>query len=106
MGMFASVLRRPGSDCTNGGVSSKYDNVVVINVPGPFEPTDRCPAVRLDVHVGNVVVHPVVPDGVKKSWFMMGGNFLYSSDSRFAKTVEEMCGHPFYGAVPIHDRVE
>jgi hypothetical protein len=31
-------------------------------------------------------------------WTMMGGNFLYSSDSRFRDA--------FGGPIPIHDRVE
>ena len=37
---------------------------------------------------------------------MMGGNYAATSDSRFSDKVEQMLGHHFYGAVPIHDRVE
>jgi hypothetical protein len=37
---------------------------------------------------------------------MMGGNYAATSDSRFSDKIEEMLGHGFYGAVPIHDRVE
>ena len=37
---------------------------------------------------------------------MFGGNYGATSDSRFSEKVEEMMGSSFYGAVPIHDRVE
>ena len=37
---------------------------------------------------------------------MMGGNYAATSDSRFSDKIEQMLGHHFYGAIPIHDRVE
>jgi hypothetical protein len=37
---------------------------------------------------------------------MFGGNFGYSSDSRFSEAVRELTGSPHYGAVPIHDRFD
>jgi hypothetical protein len=106
MGMLASVFRNPLGDCTNDGLSSKYSTVVIVNVPGPFKPDDKYPAVQLELCYGNVIAKPVVNDSEYKPWFMFGGNFLYTSDSRFRETLEEMLGHKFYGAIPIHDRVE
>src|SRR5215472_13775018 len=34
---------------SNGGISAKYDKVVVIDMPGPFEPSADAPAVKLVV---------------------------------------------------------
>lgn len=50
--------------------------------------------------VGNDDMHPgcVGP--------MMDGNFLHSSDSRFAAECERVLGARFYGAVALHDRYE
>lgn len=33
-------------------------------------------------------------------------NYAATSDSRFADLVSQLTGHPFYGAVAIHDRIE
>jgi hypothetical protein len=48
----------------------------------------------------------VIPEEAEGKWTMMGGNYAATSDSRFSDKIEEMLGHGFYGAVPIHDRVE
>jgi hypothetical protein len=34
------------------------------------------------------------------SWYMFGGSFIFTSDSRFRQAID------FYGAVPLHDRRE
>ena len=103
MGMLVSVLRTR-SDCTNGGLSAKYDRIVIVNGEGPFEPDEKTPAFKL-VHRnigGRNVVHaePVEPAASGNIGWLAGGNFCATSDSRF----DEAIG--FYGAVSIHDRQE
>lgn len=112
MGMIVSVLRNVElGDCTNGGLTSKFGRLCVVNVDGPFEPREDMPAVMLVENAQRTC--KIVPaenvDGqwqpVKK-WWMMGGNYATTSDSRFADAVEKLLGHRFYGAVAVHDRTE
>jgi hypothetical protein len=37
---------------------------------------------------------------------MFGGCYVATSDSRFSRKIENLLGFPYYGAVPLHDRVE
>lgn len=37
---------------------------------------------------------------------MFGGNYAATSDARFGELIAELLGHPFYGAVAVHDRIE
>lgn len=37
---------------------------------------------------------------------MFNGRYIAASDDRFTETVERITGHPFDGAVPLHDRYE
>ena len=48
----------------------------------------------------------LVPYDRDGKWTMFGGNFAYTSDSRFSEAVSAIVGYRFYGAVPIHDRIE
>jgi len=109
MGLTVSILRDPLGDGTNGGVSSTPIRACVVNIPGPFEPDDRHPALILidRGRYGKVLYPAHKKDGrwtqltpSDKVGPMFGGNFAYSSDSRFGDAVG------FYGAVPIHDRFE
>jgi hypothetical protein len=108
MGLLAFVYKN-GSDCTNGGLTSKADKICVVNVDGPFNPNDETPAFKLVTHAGCAVLKPVddngneIKDGIGP---MMGGNYASTSDSRFSRAVEKLLGHNFYGAVPVHDRFE
>lgn len=98
MGLLVSVYRSPGLDCTNGGVSSTADTLCIVNIDGPFEPSDTHPAARLIRSGGIARIIPEQPgEGVGP---MFGGHFAATSDSRFSRAVG------FYGAVPIHDRWE
>jgi len=50
VGLRAEVFTTPlyaKGDCSNGGISSKFETVTFVNVDGPFEPDDRAPAVML-----------------------------------------------------------
>jgi hypothetical protein len=112
MGLHVSVYRNAElrGDFTNGGISSSADHLTVVNVSGPFEPSDDAPAVALiDGALGTKILVPVLQDS-KGKWQrvraqghvgpMAGGNYAASSDSRFGEAVG------FYGAVSIHDRFE
>lgn len=109
MGLLISVYRSPDMvDCTNGGKSSQFDRLTLVNVKGPSEPSQDAPAAWL-------VKHPTVPgvafivckDPETKQSGMFGGNFGYTSDSRFAEAMRKMTGlEQFHGAAKIHDRYE
>jgi hypothetical protein len=101
MGMIVYVYRdADGSDCTAGGISSKFNKLTIINVDGPFDPTPDAPAVVLENGpLNSMRIVPVFkPEGAVGPMF--GGNYAASSDSR----VRDAIG--FYGAVAIHDRFE
>jgi hypothetical protein len=96
-GMSVSVYRdADGGDCTLGGISSKYKRLILVGacVPEIFEETEDCPSILLKIHMGQPIA---VPDTDK--WTMMGGNFLYTCDSRFRENV-----NPY--PIRIHDRIE
>lgn len=105
MGLDVNVYRNNHGDCTINGISKDHDSLCLINVDGPFEPDDKCPAAVLVEHAGHAVVRPA-SSLTDKEWYMFGGNYAGCSDSRFRKAVEKITGHYFYGAVPIHDRNE
>jgi len=114
MGMIVHVHaarqnERVDGDCTNNGISAKVAAICVLNVDGPFKPSaDYPPALMIRrATVGNVVIVPCDENGVvKKGWSMFGGNFGYTSDSRFAEKVRELSGYQFSFPVAIHDRYE
>lgn len=116
MGLIANVYRAAdGRDCTLHGWSSKHETVCVVNADGPFEPRDDMPAVMIVRHRTMNTLHAVAVDDYDSgAWTMMGGNFLHSSDSRFAELCRKLLeeggvqsrAYFSYGAVPIHDRKE
>ena len=116
MGLIVSVYRDHrdphdwlgDNDATNGGITNHKTGVhqlTLVNVDGPFDPEPSRPAAwLLPGYVEGTV--KIVPVGVGDSWTMFGGNYAGTSDSRFTEAVEKITGATFYGAVPIHDRVE
>jgi hypothetical protein len=120
MGLTAYIYKSGLGDCSNGGISSRADKVTLVNVEGPFEPTEDRPAAMLvpGNTAGTVKVVAAVAgdDGTyapvkqngdgKQVGPMMGGAYVATSDSRFSRAVEDLLGHRFYGAVPLHDRFE
>jgi hypothetical protein len=91
------------TDCTNGGISGKFENLTLIGdgVDEVFAPDETAPAVTIVTReiAGDIYKHLVPCDENAKplpGWFMMGGNFGYCSDSRF----------PHKYPLPIHDRQE
>jgi len=108
MGLNVSVYRNSEFgeyDCTNGGISSANNCLNVVNCDGPFDPKDDRPAVMIvdDRPCGRPypkLVPAVFDEDTEtweraKGWFMFGGNYGGTSDSRFE-----------YNILPIHDRVE
>ena len=102
-------------DCTNHGISSKYDTLLIAcpegfidvdseNVPENFA------MVELRHVFGNTIIPTIYPADItvegkvvprEGKWWMMGGNYGATSDSRFSRMIGDM-----YGAVAIHDRYE
>lgn len=119
MGLFAQIYKHKGQDCSICGLSSKTDNVVIVNADGPFEPDAEAPAVLLIQGPGhgrerigaNIVAVPAVyVDGqwVEKTnsaaCRMCGGTFVHSCDTRFGEAVQALGGGR--GPVSLHDRFE
>lgn len=101
--IFSNPLYRK---CANGGLSEFHDEALVIGegIPEVFE-ANGLPVLKLVK--GNLPgLAKLVPAGMEGKWFMFGGNYAATSDSRFSKAVEKITGAPFSGALPIHDRVE
>lgn len=92
-------------DCTNNGVSSRFDTLLVI-CPDGFDvdeknpPENLCKVVRRRIRGRDVYHIEPVGRAMGVGW-MMGGNFAFSHDSRFGA----LCGNQ-YGALAIHDRQE
>ena len=106
MGMLVFVSRSSLGDSTNNGASKYVDGFCLTNVPGPFQPSDECPAaVVVDTQPFGRPYPHIVPADLLQASPMMGGNYAGTSDSRFCEFVREAGGGPF-GMLPIFDRVE
>ena len=109
IGVYRDARREAsGVDCTNNGISAKYDQLLLICDRGFIEVDEQNPPENLVKLVkrefpwcGTVYhIEPVArPDPGNVGW-MAGGNFAHTCDSRFS----EMTG--VYGALSIHDRQE
>ncbi len=110
MGLIVHIYRDTGMDCTLDGISKLFDYLTVVNVEGPFEPEEKRPAVMIVDDKPNGKPYPkLVPatwNDVKgewvrsEGWYMAGGNYGATSDSRFK--AEGMV----HDILPIHDRIE
>lgn len=114
MGLTVSVYANPQGDCTGGGISSKVIQLCIVNITGPSQPDEDSPAAMMVAGNAPGLVK-IVPASYNEErnewsstpgWAMMGGNYASTSDSRFHEAVKRFTGHPSYGAVPIHDRIE
>ena len=99
-GLLSNVYR-PVYDCTGGGVTSRVSHVIVVWPDMPddckvFEPTDNVPLVKLVPHRSYGYTVQPMETPINKSGPMFGGNFVYSSDSRFPSD------HPIH----VFDRFE
>ena len=101
-----SVYKNGSGDCTNGGISSRFRELLVICDSGFIDVDINNPPENLVKVVkrhlfGRDIFHLEPVNRPKGCGWMAGGNFGHTSDSRFS----EMLGG-FYGAVSIHDRQE
>ena len=90
-----------GNDFTLNGVSLKNDKLILLGsgVAGVFSPDESTPAVLLNVRniYGNEYLSALPCDfegKVLDGQWAFGGNFIYTSDSRF----------PSKQPIPVHDR--
>ena len=102
--MVADVYRC-GSDCSNGGVTSRFDKIYYEHPEGFLElDAEDLPenfmVLKEEPSLGAVVkrFYPY-RDADGRRWMMWGGTFAYSSDSRFP-------GNPGAEPVKIFDRHE
>lgn len=114
MGMIVYVYRTAEGDASNGGVSARHNTLTVVNVDGPFTPTENRPAAYLTTGpLGHPILVPA--DEVngtyapRKTGFsevgpMFGGNIADTSDARWNRAVRKIAG--VSGPVHIHDRFE
>jgi hypothetical protein len=119
-GLTMMVLKNPlYAECANGGISERVDKVTLVGVrdettdrkvkPLPehsrvFAPSEIAPPVVLvKRRMGSRTLWHVEPlvTGESKPWFMAGGSFVETSDSRVSALTEG-----FYGAFSLHDRSE
>ena len=98
-GLMVDVLRSDSFDCTAGGVSSKFSSLTLVGegIPEVSEESNDAPAIELKTrNVEGRDYYYCKPTKIGRKHSMMGGNFCWSSDSRF----------PIHYPLPIHDRVE
>ena len=109
MALRVGILRNAGGiDSTKGGVTSLKQGAtscILLGVPGPISdaltdddvsPNEIVLTLVRRTICGREYIH-AVPRGTAHHT-MFGGNFIHSSDSRFA----DICPYP----IPVHDRFE
>lgn len=117
-GLGVTVYRNGDGDFTNGGVTARANDLILFGIEdGHWKPeevghkADKLLLVKRDrahfrgyvyavpaVVIDGTVVEKPLPEG-HVGW-MAGGNFVGTSDSRFAEGVTAL------GAIPVHDRSE
>ena len=97
--MLVFIYKNGNTDCTNKGISSDRDKIILVGegVEEIFEVGENEPCLELVKGVENGKCLHAKPM-VEKRWTMFGGNFIYSSDSRFSKLNN---GNP----IKIFDRI-
>lgn len=96
-GLLCSIYSN-GTDCSNGGISSQTKQVILVGqgIPEIFTPSADTPAVELRMLGGRVNAKPAAVEGQPEPWWMFGGCFIYTNDSRF----------PAEAPIALHDRCE
>lgn len=108
-GLHIDIYTNPAyRKCANGGLTETHDQALVVGegIPEIF-PADGLPVLVLKPNriPGGAHLEPLVDDP-ENHWFMAGGSFGHTSDSRLGDAIKAMTGVRFYGALPIHDREE
>lgn len=102
-GLIVEIYKAGFGDCSNGGISSKSDKCLLVGrgIPEIFEAGEYpvVTVVERDLR-GEIYLtaYPVDNEGHIDRSTMMGGCFIYTSDSRFRR----ISAYP----VPLHDRKE
>lgn len=81
-GLIVDVYRSK-YDGTNNGISSKFDSFVLSGTAPVFESREDLPALQLVFEHGTYKAYPVTKSEDGHTHWMFGGNFVYTSDSRF-----------------------
>lgn len=101
----AEIFRWKLGDCSNGGISSRFDDVLIPCKNGPVDvdldnpPENLVKVVRRKLF-GREYVH-LEPYNDKGKWWMAGGTYVHSCDARFGEIINNG-GYP----VGLHDRTE
>jgi hypothetical protein len=101
-GISVSVLKSPGTDCSNKGLSSTKDNLIMVDQKGngfncPHTTDGDYLVFVKDTCCGEERLRAIPKSLIESGkWTMFGGNFVYCSDSRF----------PSKYPIPVHDRIE
>jgi len=100
--VLSFVFKFPLGDCTNNGVTSKVDSIYLHHGPdadlADLEDLPDDELILVERTLGGRDAWYAVPVGAYKNnrGTMAGGNFIYSSDSRF----------PSDAPISVHDRIE
>jgi len=106
-GFCASILENKEiGNCSNKGMSYWHDQVTIVSdieecqifdIDAPSQLVRPIVVIKKrTMHDGSVYVYA---EPIDEGHYMMGGSFIYSSDSRFRKYFNE---YP----IPLHDRQE
>lgn len=99
--LSCEIFKSNLGDCSNGGISSKYNEVYLIHPEGNMEVEDDDPRlvelVKRELFGGEKHWY-IKPYEKEKSgkWWMFGGTFIYSSDSRFSEYCETDTAMKFF----------
>lgn len=92
--------------CANGGWTQEHDGLYVACESGPCEVEAGDPAL-FDLVAGPLGTLRLRPrNGGEGVGPMMGGSYAGTCDSRFSEMCGKLSGHPWHGAVAVHDRYE
>ena len=103
---IVTVLRFSLGDCTINGISSKEDTLYLWDGEGEYPDLDHVRRPRLLTLVRRMIAgreylhaEPMEAPPPGRTPWMAGGNYIHTSDSRFANLV---CQYP----IAVHDRAE
>lgn len=92
--------------CANGGWTQEHDSLYVACPDGNWEVEESDPAL-FDLKAGPLgTLHLRPRNGGEGVGPMIGGSYAGTSDSRFREMCGKLSGHPWHGAVAVHDRYE
>ena len=111
--VYRSNYGNHGYDPTNGGITSRYDEILVACDDGPVKVDPANPPENIFMLVGSSYSGSprLVPRHIKPEDMvgpMFGGNYATTSDSRWGKMVAKHFGeaYRFTNCLPVFDRYE